>query len=553
MGSAENLEMTGAQALVKILEDKGVTHIFGYPGGANLPIFDALIDSKIEFILSRHEQGAAHMAEGFARVRNAPGVVLATSGPGATNLVTGLADALLDSLPLVAITGQIPRENIGTDAFQEVDCINITMPVTKHNELVNDEAELVHAFETAFYVANTGRKGPVLLDLPLDVLTARYPHEFGKMPDLPGYNPTVIGNIGQIKKALKLIKRAERPVLLVGGGVLSSDAVAEVLRFARTLNLPVVRTLIGTGIIPIEDPLFIGLIGTHGNQIANKVVQKQADVIFAIGTKLGNRATMRKGIFGKDAQIIHLDIDPAEIGKSVPVDIPIVGDIKETLRDMNRRIEEKPIREGVKAWIKGGKTSHLLAVADHAEVLELVFKALSAYDHPLHVSTDVGRHQMWANHYCTNPKHLPLITSAGLGTMGFGLPAAIGAWFADQEKPSVNLTGDGSFMMNMQEFLVAVEYQIPLVVCVINDQRLSMIRELQNSSYGKRHTAHKLGDHINYVELAKSMGGVGMEVHHRDMIYPILEKALRLGQPCIINFDLEKIANSLHLKAVVNN
>ncbi|MDX2471754.1 MAG: biosynthetic-type acetolactate synthase large subunit [SAR324 cluster bacterium] len=543
-------ELTGAEALVKILEEKGVEVLFGYPGGANLPIFDALIGSKVQPVLSRHEQGSIHMAEGYARVKHAPGVVLATSGPGATNLVTGLADALLDSIPIVALTGQIPRENIGTDAFQEVDCFNITMPVTKHNELIRNNSELVLALETAFYVANTGRKGPCLIDFPVDLLAAKFPFDFDERPNLPGYKPTTKGNIGQIKKAIKAIKNAERPIVLIGGGIVLSRAIPELLEFVRKSQLPVVRTLLGTGVIPVDDPLYIGMIGTHGNQLANDIVQKEADLIVAIGTKLGNRSTVAKGMFAQNAKLIHLDIDPAEIGKIQKVDIPIVGDVKETLQIINERIDEKPIREDVVAWKKGKKIEHMLPTSDNAEVLEVVLKALSQMDQKLHVTTDVGRHQMWANHYCTNPKHLPLITSAGLGTMGFGLPAAIGAWFADRGTTVVNVSGDGSFMMNMQEFLVAVEHQIPIVVMIINDQRLSMIRELQNMKYGERHTVHDLGKSMDYIKFAESMGGTGYEVHHQEMIFPIINKAIASRKPCIIDFDIAKIANSAHLKAL---
>ncbi len=543
-------ELTGAEALVKILEEKGVEVLFGYPGGANLPIFDALIGSKVQPVLSRHEQGSIHMAEGYARVKHAPGVVLATSGPGATNLVTGLADALLDSIPIVALTGQIPRENIGTDAFQEVDCFNITMPVTKHNELIRNNSELVLALETAFYLADSGRKGPCLIDFPVDLLAAKFPFDFSEKPNLPGYKPTTKGNIGQVKKAIKAIKNAERPIVLIGGGIVLSRAVPELLEFVRKSQLPVVRTLLGTGVIPVDDPLYIGMIGTHGNQLANDIVQEDADLIIAIGTKLGNRSTVARGMFAQNAKLIHLDIDPAEIGKIQKVDIPIVGDVKETLQMINERIDEKPIREDVKAWKKGKKIEHMLPTHDNAEVLEVVLKSLSQIDQKLHVTTDVGRHQMWANHYCTNPKHLPLITSAGLGTMGFGLPAAIGAWFADRDTTAVNVSGDGSFMMNMQEFLVAVEHQIPLVVMIINDQRLSMIRELQNMKYGERHTVHDLGKSIDYIKFAESMGGTGYEVHHQEMIFPIITKAIASGRPCIIDFDIEKIANSAHLKAL---
>ena len=306
---------TGAQALVFFLKSIGVEVIFGYPGGANLPIYDELRASGINHVLTRHEQGAIHMADGYARVAGKSGVCLATSGPGATNLVTGLANAMLDSVPVVALTGQIPRSQLGTDAFQEVDCINMTMPVTKHNELIFREKDLIPALQAAFHIANTGRKGPVLLDFPKDILEIPFPHTYENQIHLPGYNPTTKGNIGQIKRALKILKKAEKPLILFGGGIVLADAISEFLQLIHLSRIPVVRTLMGTGVIPENDPLYIGMIGTHGNTMANRVIQKQADVVFAIGTRLGNRAVMKTHLFAKNAKIIHLDIDPAEIGE----------------------------------------------------------------------------------------------------------------------------------------------------------------------------------------------------------------------------------------------
>jgi acetolactate synthase-1/2/3 large subunit len=440
----QNRGISGARALVKVLELEGVDTVFGYPGGANLPIYDALIDSPIRHILARHEQGAAHMADGYARVKGSTGVCIATSGPGATNLVTGMANAMLDSVPVVALTGQITRSLIGTDAFQEVDCINITMPVTKHNELVFSSDNLVPALKSAFYLANSGRKGPVLLDVPIDVLEESYPHNMDVKPRLKGYKPTIKGNIGQIKRAIKALDKAEKPLILFGGGVVLSDSVREFNQFMRATNIPVVRTLMGTGVIDEGDPLYLGMIGTHGHHHANRIIQKEADLVFVIGTRLGNRAMVKSQIFAKNAKIVHLDIDPAEIGKNIKADVPIVGDIKHVLQDINQRITKKPIRKET-PWTSVEKKKVRLSTKDGAAIMETIFSLVSSIDMKLHISTDVGRHQMWANHFCTNPDHLPLITSGGLGTMGFGLPAAIGAWFADPETSVLSISGDGSF------------------------------------------------------------------------------------------------------------
>ena len=466
--------------------------------------------------------------------------------PERTNLVTGLANAMLDSVPVVALTGQITRSLIGTDAFQEVDCINITMPVTKHNELVFSAENLIPAVESSFHLANTGRKGPVLLDIPVDLLEEKFPHSFNHEIKLEGYNPTTKGNIGQVKRALKALGKAEKPLILFGGGITIANATPEFIHFIKTTQIPVVRTLMGTGIVPEDDPLFLGMIGTHGHRHANKVIQKEADVVFVIGTRLGNRALVKNQIFASNAKIIHLDIDPAEIGKNIKADIPIVGDIKDVLNQMNVRIAKKPIGN-IKPWTSVRKRKSRLSTKDGASIMEEIFTRLSSINRKLHLSTDVGRHQMWANHFCSNQNHLPLITSGGLGTMGFGLPAAIGAWFADPDTPVVCISGDGSFMMNMQEFVVAVEHEIPLTVIIINDHRLSMIKELQDSHYGGRHTAHNLGEAIHFPKLAEAMGGIGLEVTRLDQITKIIKNSISSAKPTIISFDLEKMQKSSHL------
>lgn len=539
--------MDGATALVKTLEDLQIKHIFGYPGGANLPLYDALRNSKIQHILARHEQGAALMADGYGRVSGKPGVCLATSGPGVTNLVTGLANALLDSSPVLALTGQIPTRFVGTDAFQEVDCFNITMPVTKHNEIVVNPNEIVPATRSAYHIANTGRQGPVLVDYPRDVLTTKQEYDLTADRQLPGYQPTEKGHVGQIKRALKLLKKAQRPLFLVGGGIRVGQAEAEFLRLFNALNIPAVRTLMGKGVLADDEPRFVGMIGTHGSIEGNKAISK-ADVILALGTRFGDRSTMQqKERFASKATIIHVDIDPAEIGKIVPTKVPIVGDLKTVLTDMYQEWQRKPF-QAEEPWVKSKRRKSVLATHDNAFFLEDIFKQLSMVDQELTITTDVGRHQMWATHYCNNPKHLPLLTSGGLGTMGFGLPAAIGAWFARPECPVINISGDGSFLMNLQEFIVAVEHNIPLVILLVNDYRLGMIRELQDSAYGGRHTGHDFGRKTNYVKLAEAMGGVGITITHHKNMLPALQQALDSKRPTLLNFELEQLAQSTRLE-----
>ena len=535
--------MKGAEALVAVLENLGVDTIFGYPGGANLPIYDALYKSrKIAHVLARHEQGAALMADGYARVAGKSGVCLATSGPGATNIVTGLANAYLDSVPMLAITGQIPMNFVGTDAFQEVDCINITMHVTKHNELVSRPEEIVPATLAAHHLANSGRKGPVLLDFPKDVMSAEADFDLNRTRELPGYEPNVSGHVGQLKKMVRALLRSEKPLALVGGGVHTGNAERETVDFLRTFRIPAVRTLMGKGVLNEDDPLYVGMAGTHGSVEGNKAV-READLIIALGTRFADRTTLLKPKnFARQAKIVHIDIDPAEIGKNVAVDIPIVGDLRDVLGEVAPMLLAKGFTPKPR-WHRSGNLKNILYTGDHAHVIEEVLKSMNRIDEELYVTTDVGRHQMWATHCSLNPKHLPFLTSGGLGTMGFGLPAAIGAWHYRRDRPVVNITGDGSFLMNLQEFTLAVERDIPLTVIVINDFKLGMIRELQNSTYGKRHIAHDFNRHTNFADLAKAFGGRGIQVKAMEEVFPALSEAIACGKPTIIDFDVETIAS----------
>ena len=539
-------EISGADAIIKVLEDLKVEYIFGYPGGANLPIYDALRKSKIIHILAKHEQGAAHMADGYARVKGKPGVCLATSGPGVTNIITGLANSYLDSVPVLAITCQIPMKFVGSDAFQEIDCFNLTMHVTKHNEFVNQAEEIVPALRSAYLIANTGRKGPTLVDFPRDVTLIKSVYDLTKLRIMPGYNPKLQGHIGQIKRVHKALTKAEKPLILVGGGVLAAQASDKIVQYAQSTQIPIIRTLMGKGIIPDEHPLFLGMIGTHGTIEGNKAVS-QADTLLCIGTRLGDRSTkMMKERFAQHATIIHVDIDPAEIGKNVPVDIPVVSDINNFIHDLQNELIKKPFRHTL--WKKSGQQRLVISKADNASIMGIICQALSDINEKLYITTDVGRHQIWANHFCNNKLHLPLLTSGGLGTMGYGLPAAIGAFFADMNTPVINITGDGSFYMNMQEFTVAVEHNIPLTVIIMNDYRLGMIRELQLSSYGKRYTANDFGRDTDFALLAEAMGGTGFTIHDVKDISNVLRTAIDSRRPNIINFDIEKIALSIENK-----
>jgi acetolactate synthase-1/2/3 large subunit len=534
-------KVTGARAIIKALEARGVEVIFGYPGGANLPIYDELARSPIRHILARHEQGAAHMADGYARSTGKTGVCLATSGPGATNLVTGLANAYMDSSPLVAITGQVPRNMIGNDAFQEVDITGITIPITKHNYLVQEPEDLPHVVEEAFFLASTGRKGPVLIDVPRDVQLEEFAPHQSKYPQLEGYKPTVEGHPGQIKRAVALIKGAQRPLIIAGGGASLADASEELKILAEKTEIPVAYTLMGKAAFPNSHPLCLGLLGYHGRIEANTAIM-EADVVLAVGTRFGDRTTGPLASFAKQAKIIHVDIDPAEISKNVPVLLPIVGDARRVLAQMSEllsesrhpawvaRLREAAAQHPLKGKLKGVTIPNILHIL-HGLVAEAL------------IVTDVGRHQIFTAHYYPVESKRSFVSSGGLGTMGFGVPAAIGAKVGNPDRTVIDIAGDGSFLMTCQEIAAAVAEQIPVVVLVMNDYCLGMVKQLQDAYYGKRHEACRFGRNVDFAKLAESMGAFGVKVTEEAQIEPAIRGCLQSGRPAVVDFVLEEAAN----------
>ncbi len=536
---------TGAKSLVKTLEKMGVEVIFGYPGGANLPIYGALKGSSIKHILARHEQGAAHMADGYARVTGKVGVCLATSGPGATNLVTGLATAFMDSSPVVAITGQVPSTMIGNDAFQEVDITGITIPITKHNYLIQNAAEIGPSVEEAFFLADTGRKGPVLIDIPKDILSSEFNISDEKKNKLEGYNPTLKGHPGQIKKASVLIKDAERPVIIAGGGIFHSDAFEVLKDFVEKSGIPCVHSLMGKSSIDSDHKLNFGMYGYHGKVAANTAVSK-ADLIIAVGTRFGDRSTGPLAPYARDAKIIHIDIDPAEISKNVSVFIPIVGNAGDILPKLTELISTKKLLEWV-SFLKQTEKEHPLRIGGKEisvpAVLEVVKKIVKD---PI-IVTDVGRHQMFAALYSDVKAGRTFLTSGGLGTMGFGLPAAVGAKVGAQSlsknRPVVLIAGDGGFTMTCQEIITGVEEKLPLILIVLNDSTLGMIKQLQDEFYDGSFNISGLGDFVKFDKLAMSMGAVGYHTETISEFEEALIEAQNSGGTCVIDCIIKEDAH----------
>lgn len=533
--------LTGAKAIVKSLESQGVEVIFGLPGGASLPIYDELPKSKIKHILTRHEQGAAHMADGYARASGKVGVCMATSGPGATNLVTGLATAYMDSSPIVAITGQVARSMIGNDAFQEVDITGITIPITKHNYLVKEAADLPRIIEQAFFLASTGRKGPVLIDIPRDVQLEAFSPDRVKKAPLEGYNPTIKGHPGQIQKAVQLIKTAEKPLLIAGGGVFHSDSSEQLQNLADKADIPVINTLTGKSAFPNSHELYLGMLGYHGRVAANTAVS-EADVIVAIGVRFGDRTTGPLPTFAKQAKLIHIDIDPAEISKNVPSYLPIVGDAKNIMSQITGLLPEMKHREWV-GHLKEISKAHPLPAKMAGVSTPNILRILGEIVKDPILVTDVGKHQMFAAHYFSIESPRSFITSGGLGTMGFGVPAAIGVKTARPDRSVIDIAGDGSFMMTCNQIATAVQYNIPICVLIMNDYCLGMIHQLQDVFYGKRYEACSLDRSVNYAKLAGSMGAVGIRVTEEREIKGAIEKGLSCGKPCVIDFVLEDNSN----------
>jgi len=542
------MRMSGAKAIIESLKREKVDVLFGIPGGSSIPFWDNLYDSNIRSILVRHEQAAAHAADGFARASGKVGVCTATSGPGATNLITGLASAYMDSAPVVAFTGQVPRPMLGGDAFQEADTVGISMPVTKHNFMLYNVEEIPTVVRKAFKLAGTGRPAPVLIDMPKDVQEKEADIKFPKDVEIPGYNPTLNGHPKQIKKAVDLLLEAERPIVLAGGGIIISGASKELMDFVNILGAPVASTLMGKGGFPEDHPLSLGMIGMHGRKAGNYAIN-DADVIFAIGCRFSDRTTANVGCFATEAKIIHVDIDPAEIGKNIDVDVPVVGDAKTVLRDMNKVLKAKIKKGGKTGWLSKVKQykKEFMPMMDYDDVplmpQRVVKEIMSVLGEDDIIVTEVGQCQMYAGHFMSRSKARKFISSGGLGTMGFGFPAAMGAKIAMPDCNVINIAGDGSFMMNCQELATVVENDIPVVVAVFNNHYLGMVRQWQELFFDHRYSGVDLGEVPDYVKLADAFGAKGLRVEKPGDIAPAVKEAFDSGRPTVIDFVIKRESN----------
>ena len=537
-------KMKGSRALVAALEDEGCDVLFGFPGGVAIPFYDALYDAKnLRHVLVRHEQGAAHAADGYARATGKVGVCTSTSGPGATNLVTGIATAYLDSVPLVAITWQVRSDLIGTDAFQEADMTGITLPIVKHSYLVKDTADLSQVLHEAFHIASTGRPGPVVIDIPVDIALGETAYRKADTLDLPGYKPTVKGHVKQIRAAAKAINEAQRPVLYLGGGVISSNAAPEILRLAELRRLPVATTLMGLGAFPETHQLSMGMLGMHGTVTANYAVH-ECDLLIAVGARFDDRVTGKLKAFAPHARIIHVDVDPAEIGKNVAPLIPIVGDVKSVAAALEKELQASEWSpERSEPWLariaerKAEFPLHYEDPTDGTLAPQFVVQEIDRVtDHDAVVCTDVGQHQMWATQYYTYAFARQFISSGGLGTMGFGLPASIGAKIGRPDKTVIDISGDGGFQMTMQELATAVNFDVPVVVCILNNGYLGMVRQWQDLFWSKRYSFTCIEVQPDFKLLAEAFGAVGMRVTDKDQVEPALREAIASGRPAVIDF-----------------
>jgi acetolactate synthase-1/2/3 large subunit len=538
--------MKGAEIIIESLKKENVECMFGYPGGVVIPIFHYLFNAPFKFILSRHEQGAVHAADGYARASGRVGVAIATSGPGATNCVTGIATAHLDSVPLVVFTGQVKRSQIGNDAFQEVDITGITRPITKHNYLVQDVKDLARVIKEAFYIASTGRPGPVLIDVPIDISNAEHKFSYPETTYLRGYKPVYEGHFGQIKKACELIAGAKRPVIYAGGGVVISNASKELMEFAHKTNIPVTTTLLGLGVFPETDPLSLEMLGMHGTYYANHAVN-ESDLLIAGGARFDDRVTGDIAEFIPHAKVIHIDIDPASVSKTVQVDIPIVGDCKRVLAEMNKIV--KPPK--IEAWqeeVAKLKREHPLTY-DKADkgmikpqyVVEELYRQTNG---DAIICTEVGQNQMWAAQFYKYTRPRTFISSGGLGTMGYGFPASIGAQLACPDKRVIDIAGDGSIQMNIQELIVAVQHRLPIIVAILNNCFLGMVRQWQQLFYEKRYSYTCMNFAPDFVKLAESYGAVGIRIEKYEEVIPAIRRALEItDKPIILDFLVSREEN----------
>jgi acetolactate synthase-1/2/3 large subunit len=539
------MKLKGAQVVCESLVREGVEVIFGYPGGAVIPVYDALVDYPLRHVLVRHEQAAAHAADGYARATGKVGVCFATSGPGATNLVTGIATAYLDSSPLLAITGQVPTAHIGKDAFQEVDVTGITLPITKHNYLVTRAEDLPRVMKEAFHIARTGRPGPVLVDIAKDAQTGEIEFDYPQEVDLPGYRPTVRGHEGQIKQAAQLVSEAQRPVIFSGHGVTLANAQQELRKLAETIHAPVITTLLGIGSFPRTHVLCLGMSGMHGEAYANKAVQG-ADVLIAVGMRFSDRVTGKLDTFARDAKVIHIDVDPAEIGKNVPVDVPVVGDVKHVLESLNARIEPAEHKEWlatVDAWRQESEQRDILnRETDDLLPPYIIRQIWHANQGDAIMVSDVGQNQMWEAQYYLHDRYRSLITSGGLGTMGFALPAAVGAQVGCPDDEVWVTVGDGGIQMNIQELATVVQEGLPLKIAILNNSYLGMVRQWQELFFGRRYSGTPISS-PDYVKLAEAYGLIGMRVTEKDAVVPTLTRAREAEGPVLIEFRVAEEEN----------
>ncbi len=545
------MELTGAQILLESLKQEGVKHIFGFPGGAVIDIYDQIPKYPLQHFLVRHEQGAVHAADGYARSTGKVGVCLVTSGPGATNTVTGIATAYMDSIPLVIFTGQVPTPLIGNDAFQEVDIVGISRPCTKHNYLVKDIKKLARTIKEAFYIASTGRPGPVLVDLPKDVMQMKTEYKYPESISIRSYNPNYVPNRKQVKKAVRMISKAERPLIYAGGGVITSQAGEVLTRLARRYSIPVTATLMGLGSFPGNDPLWLGMLGMHGTYPANMAVNN-SDVLISVGARFDDRVTGKVNTFAPRAKIIHVDIDPTSIRKNVSVHVPIVSDCLNALQAIEEEMEDVGDLDWANkhgSWIK--------TTTDWSREHPLRYEKSEKYIKPQYVmekiyeitkgdaiiSTEVGQNQMWAAQFYRYHSPRTLLTSGGLGTMGYGFPAAIGAQVAHPEKLVIDIAGDGSIQMNIQEMATAMSYKLPVKIVILNNGYLGMVRQWQELFYDKNYCSTCLHLNPDFVKLARAFGAEGYLVEKTEDVVPVLTKAFSSPLPCIIDVRVEPEEN----------